>query len=108
LHLIINDIGEIQSVKISQGNVDDRAPVADMANKLKGLLFGDKGYIKSELFHNLYAKGLKLITSIKSNMKNQFMSIFEKETLKKRSIVETVFDYLKNKFELEHTRHRSF
>ncbi|MDR0968724.1 MAG: transposase, partial [Holosporaceae bacterium] len=28
--------------------------------------------------------------------------------LKKRSLVETVFDYLKNKFSLEHTRHRSF
>lgn len=108
LHLVINDIGEIQSVRITQGNVDDRAPVIDMTKKLKGLLFGDKGYIKSELFDSLYAKGLKLITNIKSNMKNKFMSAFEKETLKKRSIVETVFDYLKNKFELEHTRHRSF
>ncbi|MCM1001239.1 MAG: transposase, partial [Wolbachia endosymbiont of Melophagus ovinus] len=31
----------------------------------------------------------------------------EKILLRKRSIVETVFDSLKNKFEIEHSRHRS-
>ncbi|NDB85301.1 MAG: IS982 family transposase, partial [Alphaproteobacteria bacterium] len=35
------------------------------------------------------------------------MMLFEKQMLRKRSIIETVFDYLKNKFEMEHTRHRS-
>ncbi len=31
----------------------------------------------------------------------------EKIMLRKRNIIETVFDYLKNKMSLEHTRHRS-
>lgn len=35
------------------------------------------------------------------------MSWNEKIFLRKRSLIETVFDYLKNKLQLEHTRHRS-
>jgi hypothetical protein len=107
LHLAINEIGQIHGVKITPGNVDDRTPVPDLTKRLMGLLFGDKGYIKKELFQSLYNRGLKLVTGLKKGMKNQLMSLFEKKMLKKRSIIETVFDYLKNKFELEHTRHRS-
>ncbi len=54
------------------------------------------------------ARGLKIITGIKRTMKNILMSFEEKILLRKRSLVETVFDYLKNKFMLEHSRHRSF
>jgi hypothetical protein len=107
LHVVINDLRQIHGLKLTKVNVDDRTPVPDHVKHLKGLLFGDKGYIKSELFESLHAKGLKLVTSIKKGMKNLPMIIFEKQMLKKRSIIETVFDYLKNKFELEHSRHRS-
>jgi hypothetical protein len=107
LHLIISDKGEIHGAKLTKGNVDDRVPVPVLARNLTGLLFGDKGYIKAELFSELYTKGLKLVTGIKKGMKNKPMIMFEKQMLRKRSIIETVFDYLKNKFELEHSRHRS-
>jgi hypothetical protein len=107
LHLVINDRAEIQSVRLTQGNVDDRSPVENMLKKFTGIIFGDKGYISSELTKNLQEKGVKLVTGLKKNMKNVLMSIFDKKMLKKRSIIETVFDYLKNKFEIEHTRHRS-
>ena len=30
---------------LTPGNVDDRKPVRQMVHRLKGLLFGDKGYI---------------------------------------------------------------
>lgn len=107
LHIVINSGGEIQNASLTRGNVDDRTPVPDLVKRLTGLLFGDKGYIKSELFNSLYDKGLKLVTGIKKGMKNLPMLPFEKKMLRKRSLVETVFDYLKNKLELEHTRHRS-
>ena len=107
LHIVINELGQIHSAKLTEGNVDDRAPVPKLVRHLTGLLFGDKGYIKSELFNSLYSKDLKLITGIKKTMKNMPVILFEKQMLKKRSIIETVFDYLKNKFEIEHTRHRS-
>ncbi|KLT22812.1 transposase [Wolbachia endosymbiont of Armadillidium vulgare str. wVulC] len=55
----------------------------------------------------LFNRGLKLVTKVKKGMKNALISLKEKILLRKRSIVETVFDSLKNKFEIEHTRHRS-
>ena len=104
---MINEIGEIQGVTLTKGNVDDRKPVPKPTGKLIGLLFGDKGYIKKELFHELFDRGLKLVTHIKKGMKNALMLLNEKILLKKRSVIETVFGYLKNILELEHMRHRS-
>lgn len=107
LHAIIDEKGNLMRVKLTKGNVDDRAVVPDMTEGLWGLLFGDKGYISKALFLKLYKRGLKLVTGIKKTMKNKVMLWHEKILLRKRSIIETVFDYLKNKLQLEHTRHRS-
>lgn len=107
LHVIVNEKGALVRVKLTPGNVDDRAVVDQMTQGLQGLLFGDKGYICKKLFLRLYKRGLKLVTGIKKNMKNQLVLLHEKLFLRKRSLVETVFDYLKNKFQIEHTRHRS-
>lgn len=107
LHAIINDKAELVRVKLTKGNVDDREVVPLMTEFLTGLLFGDKGYISEKLFLMLYRRGLKLVTGIKKTMKNKLMILNEKFLLRKRSLIETVFDYLKNKFQIEHTRHRS-
>lgn len=40
-------------------------------------------------------------------MKNKFMPIIDKIFLRKRSIIETINDQLKNISQIEHTRHRS-
>jgi hypothetical protein len=107
LHIIINEKAELVRVKLTKGNVDDRTVVPSLTSALKGLLFGDKGYISEKLFLTLYRQGLKLVTGIKKNMENMPMILREKFLLRKRSLIETVFDYLKNKFQIEHTRHRS-
>lgn len=108
LHIIIDDKGNLMSAKLTKGNVDDRSVVPQMTADMLGFLFADKGYISRELFLRLLARGLKLITGIKHNMQNILMTFEEKVLLRKRSLVETVFDYLKNKLMLEHSRHRSF
>ena len=107
LHVIVDEKGNLMRIKLTKGNVDDRAVVPDMTESLWGLLLGDKGYISKELFLKLYRRGLKLVTGLKKTMKNKLMLWHEKILLRKRSLIETVFDYLKNKFQLEHTRHRS-
>ena len=107
LHAIINEKGGLVRVKLTPGNKDDRSVVAQMSENIIGLLCGDKGYISKELFLALYKRGLKLVTGIKKSMKNFLMPLHEKILLRKRSIIETVFDYLKNKFQIEHSRHRS-
>jgi hypothetical protein len=110
LHIIINDKGEILEFMLTQGNVDDRDPLKykHFHDKIFGKLFGDKGYISSNLFDQLFVDGIHLVTKIKKNMKNALMHISDKLTLKKRAIIETVNDELKNMCQIEHTRHRSF
>ena len=107
LHVVINNKGEIIALKITPGNVDDRAVMEAMTRGLKGKLFADKGYISKKLFAQLWSRGLHLITGIRKNMKNYLMPIIDKLMLRRRFIVETVFDALKSQFGLVHTRHRS-
>jgi len=104
---IINDCGEILSCKITPGNVDDRTHLPSMTQGISGKIFGDKGYIKQELFEELLNKGLQLITPLKSNMKNKLILMDDKISLRKRSLIETVNDQLKNISYLVHSRHRS-
>ena len=107
LHVIINDRGEIMALKITPGNIDDRVVMEAMTKGLKGKLFADKGYISKKLFAALWSRGLHLITGIRKTMKNYLMPIIDKLLLRRRFIVETVFDALKSQFALVHTRHRS-
>ena len=110
LHLIINDRGEILDFMLTQGNVDDREPLKQKSfhDKIFGKLFGDKGYICKTLFEQLFIDGIHLITKLRKNMKNCLMHIHDKILLKKRALIETVNDELKNICQIEHSRHRSF
>ena len=107
LHLIISERGGLLSVKVTTANTDDRAPVPDMVKNIFGKLFGDKGYLSKKLSAELLEKGVYLITGIKKNMKNQLLTLKDKILLRKRSIIETVNDQLKNISQIEHSRHRS-
>ena len=107
LHLMVNDKGEILAFHISAGNKDDRVPVEDMSKDIFGKLFGDRGYISQKLFKNLMDKGIQLITTIRNKMKNKLMNFADKILLRKRYIIETINDQLKNISQIEHSRHRS-
>lgn len=107
LHFIINQHGEILNFCITAGNCDDRKPLPTLAKDLFGKLFADRGYLSSKLFTELYKNGLKLVTTIKKNMKNKLMDFNEKFLLRKRFIIETINDQLKNIAQIEHSRHRS-
>ena len=108
LHFVINDCGELLACRLTPGNVDDRTPVTLLCQRLSGKLFGDKGYLSQPLFEELLETfGVTLITKLKSNMKNRLMNLIDKILLRKRALVETVIDQLKNISQIEHTRHRS-
>ena len=106
LQLVINHKGSIVAVKITPANVDERTLLDEMTQNLKGSLFADKGFISRDLF-KLFQRGLKLITGIRRNMKNYLMPLIEKILLRKRFLIETIFDILKVHMNLSHTRHRS-
>ena len=107
LHLLVNDQGEVLSIKITTGNLDDRKPLPEMVKNLWGTLYADKGYLSKTLVEDLAEQNVKLITGIRKNMKPQIMSLWDRLMLRKRYIIETIFDQLKNISQIEHTRHRS-
>jgi transposase len=107
LHLIVNDQGELLSLMLTPGNVDDRKTVPAMAQELFGKLFADKGYISKKLCEELLRTfNVQLITGVRSNMQNKLVPLMDKLLLRKRA-VETIIDQLKNVSQIEHSRHRS-
>ena len=92
LHLIINDMGEILSVCLTSGNVE---------------LFADRGYVSQKLFEKLFEQNIQLVTRLRNNMKNKLMDFSERLLLRKRAVIESVNDFLKNICQIEHSRHRS-
>lgn len=110
LHLICNEKGELLNFMITPGDVDDRKPLEYKAfvEYIFGKLVGDRGYISRNLFERLFVDGIQLITKLKSNMKGALMSVSDKLLLRKRAIIETVNDELKNIAQVEHSRHRCF
>jgi hypothetical protein len=111
LHLVINDCGELLSLRVTPSNTDDRRPVPELIKglfgKLFGKLFGDKGYVSQPLFETLDDEQVQLVTKLKARMKNRLISMFDKIMLRKRAIIESVIDQLKNISQIEHSRHRS-
>lgn len=110
LLLIVNVKGEVLDFVITPANVDDRAPFKEgnILNRVFGSLYADKGYISKGLATMLFEDGLHLVTRIRNNMKNVLMTMRDKILLRKRSVIETINDQLKNICQAEHSRHRSF
>jgi hypothetical protein len=108
LHLVVNDRGELLALCLTPGNVDDRRPVPRLARRLFGKLFGDKGYISAPLAQRLLVtQGLRLITKLRKNMRQQLLEFSDRLLLRKRALIETIVDQLKNISQIEHSRHRS-
>ena len=109
LHLICNEKGELLSFYLTKGNVDDRNPrhIKKLTEQLFGKIYADKGYLSKALWEMLFADGMQLITKVRKNMKGHIMELKDKLLLRKRAIIETINDELKNLCQIEHTRHRS-
>ena len=94
--------GELIAFVLTGANVSDRDSKAFdvLAKRLYGKLFADKGYTSQKLFDALFEDGIQLVTGLRVNMKNKLM-------LRKRYIVETINDLLKNTAQMVRSRHRS-
>ena len=109
LHLICNERGEILNFILTRGNVDDRDERVfnRLGDNIIGKLYADKGYISQGLFDRLFSNDIHIVTGLRSNMKNKLMPLYDKLMLRKRSVIETINDELKNVAQLVHSRHRS-
>lgn len=110
LHLVSNDKGQIIDFLITKANVDDRYPLKNknFHDKIFGKIYGDKGYLGKDLFDKLFVDGIHLVTKLRKNMKKKALDFMDKVYLRKRAIIESVNDVLKNTCQIEHSRHRSF
>jgi len=70
-------------------------------------MFGDKGYVSKPLAAQLLENDVQLITGIRKNMENKLIPLMDKILLRKRTLIETINDQLKNISQIPHTRHRS-
>lgn len=108
LHLVVNECGELLNIQITPGNVDDRKPVLDLLKLLFGKVFGDRGYVSQTLAAQLFKDfGIQFFAKPRRNMKNRLIRLTDKLLSRKRSIIETIIDQLKNISQIEHSRHRS-
>ncbi len=107
LHTSINSKGELLCLKLTPGNVDDRKPLLNLGKGLCGYLFADKGDIAQGLTKALAERDIQVITTLRKHMKPAPRTAFEKALLRRRCLIETVFDAWKQLCQLDHTRHRA-
>jgi hypothetical protein len=108
LHLVVNDRGELLAFCLTLGNTDDRRPAPRLVQRLFGRLLGDQGCIAQPLAEQLFlAQGLRLITKLRKHMRHQLLEFSDRRLLRKRALIETIIDQLKNVSQIEHSRHRS-
>ena len=108
LHLVVNDRGELLNMTLTPGNTDDRKPVKALLQGMFGKIFADKGYVSKKLALELLETcGVQFVAKPRRNMKNKLMCLGDKLLSRKRSIIETIIDQLKNISQIEHSRHRS-
>ena len=109
LFLVINQFGQIINSFVTPANIADNnlAMMKKLFKKLKGFVFTDKGFISQQAFEYFYLSGLKIISTIRKNMKNKLVIMFEKILRLKRGIIESVNDILMTLCDIDNTRHRS-
>ena len=111
LHFTCDTLGNLTNMVVTNANVVDRGPVVKLAKGFMGKLFGDKGYISGKLTQELAEIGITLLTQAKKNMqiaRSLPANLIDVIYGKKRSLIESVINILKNKLQLCHTRHRSW
>ncbi|PIG91029.1 IS982 family transposase [Gloeocapsopsis sp. IPPAS B-1203] len=107
LHIVVNEFGQLLNVTLTPGNIDDRQPVTALLSQLRGKIFADRGYVSQKLTAQLLQFGIQFLAKPRRNMNNKLMRLHDKLLSRKRSLIETINDQLKNISQIEHSRHRS-
>jgi hypothetical protein len=105
-HLVINSIGVITAATFTAANIDERDACPELVEKIRGLLVGDKGFMRPELQNNLAMNSLHLQTPLRDNMKDNRPKEFLKWMKSTRRLIETVIGQLSERFHIEKVRAR--
>ena len=89
-HVMIHRDGYITACPVAPANVDERELLAEAADRAKGLLIRDKGYIGVAWVDAVAATGIDLQTPLRDNMADARPAWAVRQLLKVRKKVETV------------------
>jgi hypothetical protein len=108
LHLEVNGRGEFLAFCLTPALSTTVSPATHLVGRLFGKVFGDRGHISQALAEQLFmTQGVLLITKARKNMRKRVLADTDKLLLRKRVIIESVNNQLKNNCQIEDTRHRS-
>jgi hypothetical protein len=100
LHGVCTKGGDLMDVFFTTGSVHDSQVVAELTKELEGVFVGDAGYLlKEEVFRELYERHRHIMSATRKNMK-RVMSGEQKQLFRDRSRIETVWDVLKERFQV--------
>ncbi|GAB4184740.1 MAG: hypothetical protein Tsb0015_01150 [Simkaniaceae bacterium] len=105
-HLVINSIGVITAGTFTAANVDERDVCPELVENIRGLLLGDKGFMRPELQEDLVRNGLYLQTTLRDNMQEDRPKKFLRWMKGTRRLIETVIGQLSERFHIEKIRAR--
>lgn len=100
-HVVISSTGVITAATFTQANVDERDVCPEIVKKIRGLLLGDKGFIRPELQEFLEKQGLHLQTPLRENMQDDRPKSFLKWLVGTRRLIETVIGQLTERLHIE-------
>jgi hypothetical protein len=107
LHGVCDEMGILLNAVFTPGNVNDNLMVEKLTSMLDGLFVGDAGYLlKAETFKALFEKQKQIMAAARKNMK-RLMTVEQGRLLRKRSIIETGWDVLKERFQIVYHLARS-
>lgn len=89
-----------------EAHVDERDVCPELIEKLRGVLLGDKGYIRPELQKFLQSTGVYLQTPLRENMQDDRPKEFLNWLMSTRRLIETVIGQLTERFHIERIRAR--
>jgi hypothetical protein len=103
-HIVISSCGVITSATFAAANIDERDVCPSLVENLKGLLLGDKGFIRPSLKKGLEMAQLYLQTPVRGNMKEDRPPTFIEWMKSTRRLIETVIGQLSERFHIEKVR----
>lgn len=107
LHGVCNDLRELENILFTTGSTHDNIVLHDLVNGLDGIFTCDAGYLlKKEDLEKFYDECKTLFIATRKNMKRP-MTKEQHDHFKRRSVIENIWDVLKERFELVYNLARS-
>jgi hypothetical protein len=105
-HVVVSSIGVITAATFTAANIDERDVCPELVEKIRGLLLGDKGFMRPSLQNDLAMNGLHLQTPLRDNMEESRPKKFLNWMMGTRRLIETVIGQLAERFHIERIRAR--